>query len=72
MTWSELARRAAEMARISTEQLVACHAGELVAPARRPAYCALSSERGALLPSLENALERFVTQWSAHALARAG
>jgi hypothetical protein len=31
--------------------------------ARRPEYCALGSERGVLLPSLQSAIERFASHF---------
>jgi dTDP-4-dehydrorhamnose reductase len=55
VTWLELVRRGAELASVTTERL-----REAPAPGSVPVYTALGSERGALLPSLEDALVRYV------------
>jgi dTDP-4-dehydrorhamnose reductase len=59
VTWADLARRAAEVSSLDAA-LVECRPTEslgLVAP--RPAYSALTSERGLLLPTLEDAIARY-------------
>jgi dTDP-4-dehydrorhamnose reductase len=75
LAWSELARRGAELAGLPTDSLVPTPAAELGWLARRPAYAALASERATLLPPLESALERFVSenelQWAEAALSLA-
>ena len=60
VTWSGLARLAAGLAGIGVASLVEQSSDEAALPAARPRYCPLGSERGALLPSLDNALERFI------------
>jgi dTDP-4-dehydrorhamnose reductase len=60
LTWAELARRAAELAGIDTGRLEAKPAEEFGFTAPRPRYCALASERGALLPTLDDALRRYI------------
>ena len=60
VTWYELAQLAAEKAGISAETLVAQSSSEMGMPAARPHYSVLHSERGVLLPKLENALERYL------------
>jgi dTDP-4-dehydrorhamnose reductase len=60
LSWHELALRAAEMAKISTATLVATTTEELRLPAARPFNSALSSERMLIMPTLEDALERYV------------
>jgi dTDP-4-dehydrorhamnose reductase len=60
VTWAELARRAADLAGIDTSRLEAKPAEEFGFTAPRPRYCALASERGALLPALDDALRRYV------------
>jgi dTDP-4-dehydrorhamnose reductase len=59
VTWFELARRAAALAGVPADRLVACRGAELALAAKRPPYSALASERGALLRPLDDALERF-------------
>jgi len=61
VTWSELALRAAEMAGVSARGLRAQPMRDLGLPARRPAYSALGSERGWIMPSIDDALERYLT-----------
>ena len=60
VTWSGLAQSAAQLAGISVDTLVEHTAEQAGLAAARPAYSALGSERGSLLPSLESALERFL------------
>jgi dTDP-4-dehydrorhamnose reductase len=60
VSWAELARRAATLAGLDAAlvQGVSYRAYGFVA--KRPAYSALASERGAIMPSLDNALDRYV------------
>ena len=60
VTWAELARRAAELAGVDAALLEPRPATEFGFTAARPAYSALHSERGALLPTLDDALRRYV------------
>jgi dTDP-4-dehydrorhamnose reductase len=60
ITWSELARRAAEAADLDPGLVSGVPSRALNQIARRPAYSALGSSRGALLPSLEDALARYI------------
>jgi dTDP-4-dehydrorhamnose reductase len=60
ITWAELARRAAQMAGISTDTLEPRQAARLASPAQRPACSALASARGEHLPSLDDALTRYL------------
>ena len=60
LTWAELARRAAELAGVDAATLEAKPATEFGFTAARPAYSSLHSERGALLPALDDALRRYV------------
>lgn len=68
VSWAELARRVAELAGYNTDLVrptagAAPHSG-----VRLPVYSALGSARGQLLPSLDNALERYMAAWTvAHA-----
>ncbi|MGV3741671.1 MAG: family 1 glycosylhydrolase, partial [Burkholderiaceae bacterium] len=60
LTWYELARKACEMANVDPGLLEARSCAELGYAAARPAYSALSSERAILLPSLDDALSRYL------------
>ncbi|HEX8465815.1 MAG TPA: family 1 glycosylhydrolase [Abditibacterium sp.] len=62
LSWADLARRAAEMAGISTGVVEARPAYTLGYSAARPHYSALGSERGQLLPSVDDALERYLSE----------
>lgn len=73
VTWAELAQRAAELAGLAgllprglaRERIEARPFAELGHTAARPAYSALGTERGRLLPPLEDALARFYREWTA-------
>jgi len=60
LSWLDLARRAAELAGIDASRLESVPAAALQLPAARPANSALGSERGALLPSIDVALEHYL------------
>ena len=60
LTWAEFAVMAAEKAGIDCSGLEARASTELGYVAVRPAYSALSSERGIILPTLDDALDRYV------------
>jgi dTDP-4-dehydrorhamnose reductase len=60
VTWAELAQRAAAAAGIDASRLEAVPATTLGFTAERPRQVALTSERGVLLPSLDNALARYL------------
>ncbi|MDI1475913.1 family 1 glycosylhydrolase [Polyangium sp. y55x31] len=62
VTWFELARQSADLAGIDRSGLVGCPASRLGLAAPRPPYCALGSERGILLPGLEDALARYTNE----------
>jgi dTDP-4-dehydrorhamnose reductase len=61
VTWSQLARMAADAAGVDSSRLEAVPAARLGHSALRPAYSALGSERGVLLPPLADALERYAS-----------
>ena len=65
VTWAGLARLAAKAASLDTRLVRAVPSTQLHLPAARPPYCALASERGRLMPALEDALARYVTDCSA-------
>jgi dTDP-4-dehydrorhamnose reductase len=60
ITWAELARLAAELAGVKSGRILARPTYCLGRLARRPRYSVLGSVRGALMPSLEDALQRFI------------
>jgi dTDP-4-dehydrorhamnose reductase len=60
ITWADLALKASEMAGIDSSRLEARPCSKLDHVARRPLYSALRSERAILLPSLDDALSRYI------------
>ncbi len=60
ITWAELARFAAVLANVEASSLRSVCLEEMGLAARRPYFSALASERGELMPSLEDALARYV------------
>ena len=60
VTWADLARRAACMAGLDGSLVRACPHSELGLAAYRPPFAALESVRGSLMPSLDDALARYV------------
>ncbi len=62
VTWAELAARAAARAGVDAGGLEARPRAELGMAAPRPLYSALGSERGMLLPSLDDALDRYMRE----------
>ncbi len=61
-TWVELGRRVAELAGLDPNLIVARPISEMGWTAKRPTYSVLGSERAALLPTLEDALRRYVDE----------
>jgi len=72
VSWADLARRAASIAGLDASLVHSRSHRECGFVARRPAYSVLGSERGDIMPSLENAIERYVAErpWARHAGAR--
>ncbi len=62
VTWAELARRAADAAGVDASGIEPVATADLHLPAPRPLYTALASERGWPLPSLDDALARYVAE----------
>jgi dTDP-4-dehydrorhamnose reductase len=60
VTWAELARKAAERAGVDAGPLVAQPGSACNYAAQRPRYSALHSERAMLLPTLDDALGRYL------------
>lgn len=63
VSWAALAGMAAGLATVSSKTLRSCTVKELSLRATLPAYTALTSERGVLLPGLEDALDRFICDY---------
>jgi dTDP-4-dehydrorhamnose reductase len=59
LSWAALARRAAEMARLDAGLVRAIPGERLGRAAARPPYSALASDRGRLLPALDDAMARY-------------
>lgn len=59
IAWAELARMAASLAGVDASRIEARPTRELGLTAPRPIYSVLGSERGVLLPSLDNAMSRY-------------
>jgi dTDP-4-dehydrorhamnose reductase len=66
LSWADFARRTAELAGLDSKLIVDCSTDELNYAARRPVYSVLESERGVLLPKLDDALNRFVSSVKAN------
>jgi dTDP-4-dehydrorhamnose reductase len=60
VSWAGLALKAAELAGIDPSRLEAKPASACGYAAARPRHAALTSERGILLPALDNALARYL------------
>jgi dTDP-4-dehydrorhamnose reductase len=63
ISWFDLARTVAERAGLDPTGIVGCSTSALGLSAPRPRYSVLGSERGLLLPSLDDALERYLQKW---------
>ncbi|WP_426061345.1 SDR family oxidoreductase [Hymenobacter sp. B1770] len=61
-TWAELARLAARMAGLSEEFIIPRPAAELGLAAARPRQSVLTSEKGMIQPSIDDALERCLAE----------
>lgn len=66
ITWYELACRVAKRAGLDTQRIIARSSAELGLGAARPRYSALASERAQLLPSLDDAIERYLIELRTH------
>lgn len=62
LTWADLARRLAHQAALPVARVLGVPLSALGLRAPRPRNSALASQRGALLPSLEHALDRYFVQ----------
>jgi dTDP-4-dehydrorhamnose reductase len=71
VTWADFARSAAQAAGLDANLVEACSTKALKLAAPRPRYSVLTSERGSLLPSLDNALARYLCDCEVGRRARA-
>ncbi|HEX8547789.1 MAG TPA: family 1 glycosylhydrolase [Cytophagaceae bacterium] len=62
VTWADFATMAVQQAGLDPNLIEPCDSKKLGLIAGRPLYSALSSERGILLPNLENALKRYLDE----------
>jgi dTDP-4-dehydrorhamnose reductase len=62
VTWAELGRQGARLAGLDAALVEDCATADLGFTASRPPYSALGTERGALLPPLEESLQRYVRE----------
>ena len=62
ITWGDFALKACEMARMDTGKIHLADCSQLKFVAPRPKYSAMGSKRGILLPGLEHAMERFLSE----------
>jgi dTDP-4-dehydrorhamnose reductase len=60
LSWVELVRRAAKLAKVSTVHLQSDSWRSFDLAAARPSFSVLTSERGIVMPNLEDALARYV------------
>ena len=60
LTWAEFACKIAEMAGLDTSLIKAVASAALNLSARRPKYMVIKSEKGVVMPTLENALQRYM------------
>ena len=62
LTWADLAYEIADRFRLNRKYITVVANEEMNYPARRPMYSVLSSTRGILLPTLEDALKRYTQE----------
>jgi dTDP-4-dehydrorhamnose reductase len=62
MPLAELVRRAAEVAGLDPDRVEGCTTVDIGLPARRPPFSALESERGGVMPPLNEALDRYAVE----------
>ena len=70
LTWADFARLAAGRAGLESSLVRGCPTASLGLAAPRPAFSALDSERGALLPPLDDALARYFDECALWAPSR--
>jgi len=62
LTWADLAYEVADRCQLDSSFINAVPSQEIAYPAPRPKYSVLGTEKGHLLPSLENALDRYFAE----------
>jgi dTDP-4-dehydrorhamnose reductase len=67
VSWAQFAAEAALLAQVDASTLRPCASAELGEVAARPRYGVLRSERASLMPTLENAMARFLAERRARA-----
>lgn len=67
VSWAQFAAEAALLAQVDAGSLRTCSSAELGAVAARPRYGVLRSERASLMPTLEDAMLRFLAERRARA-----
>lgn len=70
LSWFDLARKVAELASLDADTVVGSPIQDQSLVAPRPPYSALSSERGQLLPSLDDALVRYLQECEVSGLSK--
>jgi dTDP-4-dehydrorhamnose reductase len=70
-SWAELACMAAEAARLDTRLVLPVPGASLGQRAPRPRFSALASDRGTLMPTLQDGLARYLAESAQHAEAAA-
>lgn len=66
IAWADLAKLAAKQAGVDGSKIIARPTQELGLMAQRPTYSVLGSNRGLLMPSLDNAIARYLQQKPPH------
>lgn len=61
-SWYDFGKKVAQAAGLPTRKLLRAREGEMGYSAPRPAYSALSSERGDLMPELDEAIEQYLRE----------
>jgi len=64
VSWADFARMAADRCGLDAARVEAVPAARLGWAARRPVYSVLGSERGSIMPALDDALGRYVAACS--------
>ncbi|HEY8048164.1 MAG TPA: family 1 glycosylhydrolase [Ramlibacter sp.] len=67
VSWADFARMAARVAALDVRLVDEVPSAQLGLPAPRPRYSALASERGRLMPALDDALSRYLVDCTAKA-----
>jgi dTDP-4-dehydrorhamnose reductase len=60
LSWADLAQKAAHAARLDVSLILPCSNASFARPAALPAFSALASARGHIMPTLDHAFDRFM------------